>query len=64
MGGCIMQNQDITFTIDLEEMTPDKYKKIMDFVEEAGISQVETFTYDPEDPTREIDLTPLYQPKP
>ena len=57
-----MQNQDITFTIDLEGMTPDKYKAIMDFVEEVGISQVETYTYDPEDPDRVIDLTPLFQP--
>ena len=55
-----MQNQDITFTVDLEEMTPDKYKYIMDFVDKVNISQLETFTYDPENLQRKVE--PLFSP--
>ena len=43
-----MQLQDITFTVNLDKMTPKRYSAIIRFVKEEGTGDIETFTYTPE----------------
>lgn len=56
-----MQCQDITFTLNLDDMTPNKYKEIIDFVKSVNTeASLGIHTYDPEN--IEKDVEPLFYP--
>lgn len=40
--------QDITITLDLSEMTPEQYKKILKQLNKISVGQIDTYTYDPD----------------
>jgi len=46
--------QDITFTIDLNELTRTEYSNIFEVIKDMAVGQINTLTYDPEDPNAEL----------
>jgi len=45
-----MQAQDITFTVILDDMMSFDYDALIRFIKERGTGDIQTYTYDPEDP--------------
>jgi len=46
--------QDVTFTVDINEITPARYSWLMKLVEDIGTGDVNTFTYVAGEPDKKL----------